>query len=306
MNTEIDRRHLLHSAAAMTVGAAVGTVSSGCATPAGAGGIKTPFEVPDTYVPVAGTDLIFPVRRIHCIGRNYAAHAREMGSDPTRESPFFFQKPTDAIQNITPGTVADHPYPTLTKNDHYEVELVAALHRGGRGIPVASAQDPRYACALGLDMTRRDLQRPSGDEKKPWEIGKSFDRFAPIGPLHLASRTGPFENGSIWLKVNRQTKQESDLRNMIWGVAEQISRVSQAFELQPGDVIACHIDGRPDLSMRSSRKNRIGAKRFSCRVRRQRRPARLDAPPLSLGRQYRGRPSTSHDVRLISTDRMAR
>ncbi len=303
MNTEIDRRHLLHSA--MTMGAAVGTVSSGCAAPAGAGGIKTPFEVPDTYVPVAGTDLMFPVRRIHCIGRNYAAHAREMGSDPKREPPFFFQKPTDAIQNVTPGTVADHPYPTLTKNYHYAVELVATLHRGGRDIPVVIALGHVYAYALGLDMTRRDLQRSSGDDKKPWEIGKSFDHSAPIGPLHLASRTGPFENGSIWLKVNGQTKQAFDLRNMIWSVAEQFSRLSQALELQPSDFIACHFDGLPDLSVRSS-KSRIGAKRFSGRVRRQRRPARLDAPPLSLGRQCSSRPSTSHDVRLISTDRMAR
>ena len=265
-----NRRHALQTAAAMTVGAAVGTVTSGCAAPAppgAASGVKTPFVVPDTYVPIVGSDMMFPVRRIYCIGRNYAAHAREMGSDPTREPPFFFQKPTDAIQNVPPGTVADHPYPTLTKNYHYEVELVAALHKGGRDIPIDRALQHVYAYALGLDMTRRDLQRALGDEKKPWEIGKSFDRSAPIGPFHLASSTGPFEKGNIWLKVNGQMKQNSDLRNMIWSVAEQISRLSQAFELQPGDivysgtpenvgpvvrgdVIACHIDGLPDLSVK--------------------------------------------------------
>ena len=265
--THPNRRHALQTAAAMTVGAAVGTVASGCAAPAVGSGVKTPFEVPDTYVPIAGSDMMFPVRRIYCIGRNYAAHAREMGSDPTREPPFFFQKPTDAIQNVPPGTVADHPYPTLTKNYHYEVELVAALHKGGRDVPVDKALDLVYAYALGLDMTRRDLQRALGDEKKPWEIGKSFDRSAPIGPLHLASRTGPFEKGNIWLKVNGQMKQNSDLRNMIWSVAEQISKLSAAFELQPGDiiyagtpenvgpvvrgdVIACHIDGLPELSVK--------------------------------------------------------
>ena len=261
------RRSALQTAATMAVGATVGTITAGCAAPGMASGVKTPFEVPDTYVPVAGSDMMFPVRRIYCIGRNYAAHSREMGSDPTREPPFFFQKPTDAIQNVPPGTVADHPYPTLTKNYHYEVELVAALSKGGRDIPVDKALDYVYAYALGLDMTRRDLQRALGDEKKPWEIGKSFDRSAPIGPLHLASKTGPFNKGNIWLKVNGTVKQNADLSQMIWSVAEQISKLSQAFELFPGDiiysgtpenvgpvvrgdVIACHIDGLPDLSVK--------------------------------------------------------
>ncbi len=163
--------------------------------------------------------------------------------------------------------MADHPYPPLTKNYHYEVELVAALSSGGRNIPTARALDCVYAYALGLDMTRRDLQRAMGDEKKPWEIGKSFDRSAPIGPLHLASRTGHFTQGNIWLKVNGQTKQNADLKQMIWNVAEQISRLSEAFELFPGDIvysgtpenvgpvvrgdtIECHIDGLPNLSVR--------------------------------------------------------
>ena len=147
------------------------------------------------------------------------------------------------------------------------VELVAALSVGGRSIPVARALDCLYAYALGLDMTRRDLQRAMGDEKKPWEIGKSFDWSAPIGPLHLARQTGHFDSGSIWLKVNGQVKQNTDLKQMIWNVAEQISRLSEAFELFPGDliysgtpenvgpvvrgdVIECHIDRLPNLSIR--------------------------------------------------------
>jgi fumarylpyruvate hydrolase len=264
--TTANRRQALRTAAAMTVGATVATVTSGCATTATTT-LKTPFVVPIVHVPIVGSAEVFPVRRIYCIGRNYAAHAREMGSDPTREPPFFFQKPTDAIQNVAPGAVADHPYPTLTKNFHYEVELVAALHKGGRDIPVERALEHVYAYALGLDMTRRDLQRAMGDEKKPWEIGKSFDRSAPIGPLHLASSVGHFEKGNIWLKVNGQTKQNSDLVNMIWSVAEQISKLSQAFELAPGDiiysgtpenvgpvvrgdVIECHIDKLPGLSVK--------------------------------------------------------
>ena len=261
----MDRRSLLNTSAAMSVGAFAGCALPGTATPTAAA--KTPFEVPGTTIAIADSELRFPVRRIYCIGRNYAEHAREMGSDPTREPPFFFQKPTDAIQNVAPGAAADHPYPTLTKNYHHEVELVAALHKGGRNIPAESALDHVYAYALGLDMTRRDLQRAMGDEKKPWEIGKSFDRSAPIGPLHLASRIGHLKQGAIWLKVNGKLRQNADLQQMIWSVAEQISKLSEAFELAPGDiiysgtpsnvgpvvrgdVIDCHIDGLPGLSVK--------------------------------------------------------
>jgi fumarylpyruvate hydrolase len=225
------------------------------------------FSVPQTTIPIAGSSERFPVRRIYCIGRNYAAHAREMGSDPTREPPFFFQKPTDAIQNVAVGEVADHPYPSLTKNYHYEVELVAALKSGGRNIPVEGALEHVYGYAVGLDMTRRDLQRAMGDEKKPWEIGKSFDRAAPIGPLHPADKVGHLAKGAISLAVNGQTKQNSDLTNMIWNVAEQISKLSEAFELKAGDiiysgtpenvgpvvkgdVILCKIAGLPDMSVK--------------------------------------------------------
>src|SRR5438046_1138706 len=166
------RRELLQAAAAL---AATGVATQTRAAADTAMTIRTPFEVADTFIPIAGSAEQFPVRRIYCIGRNYAAHAREMGSDPNREPPFFFQKPTDAIQIVPPGETIDHPYPSLTKNYHYEVELVAALAKGGRNIPVDRALDHVYAYTVGLDMTRRDLQRAMGDEKKPWEIGKSFD-----------------------------------------------------------------------------------------------------------------------------------
>lgn len=259
----MDRRDFFHSSALVTTGAIVG-----CATPGVAQQqVKSPFPVPATYIPIAGSDEMFPVRRIYCIGRNYAAHAREMGSDPTREPPFFFQKPTDAIQYVATGTVADHPYPTLTKNYHYEAELVAALGRGGRNIPLDKALEHVYGYTLGLDMTRRDLQRAMGDQKKPWEIGKSFDKSAPIGAIHKLAQTGHFTQGEIWLKVNGQTKQSANLNQMIWSVAEQIAKLSEAFELFPGDiiysgtpenvgpvvrgdVIEMHIDKLPQLSVK--------------------------------------------------------
>jgi len=258
----MDRRSLIETTATLGLGAL-----AGCALPGNAAKTaRTPFEVPGTFVPIVGSDMAFPVRRIYCIGRNYAAHAREMGSDPTREPPFFFQKPTDAIQNVAPGGIADHPYPTLTKNYHYEVELVAALHKGGLNISPANALECVYGYALGLDMTRRDLQRAMGDEKKPWEIGKSFDRSAPIGPIHPVALVGHMVQGSIWLKVNGQTKQSANLNQMIWNVAEQISKLSAAFELMAGDIIysgtpenvgpvlrgdriECHIDTLPNLSL---------------------------------------------------------
>ncbi len=256
------RRSLIGSSTSAAVGAL-----AGCALPGTAAGPGTPFAVPATYLPIVGSALQFPVRRVYCIGRNYAAHAREMGSDPSREPPFFFQKPGDAIQNVAAGTVADHPYPSLTKNYHYEVELVAALHQGGRNIAQAQALELVYGYAIGLDMTRRDLQRAMGDEKKPWEIGKSFDHSAPIGPLHRVGQTGHFSQGSIWLKVNGVVKQNANLNQMIWSVAEQIAKLSEAFELMPGDiifsgtpenvgpvlrgdVIDCHIDGLPNLGIK--------------------------------------------------------
>jgi 2-keto-4-pentenoate hydratase/2-oxohepta-3-ene-1,7-dioic acid hydratase in catechol pathway len=258
-----NRRDAMKTGAVATLAAL-----TGCATSKGmSSDMKSLFTVTQTMIPVAGSDAQFPVRRIYCIGRNYAAHAREMGSDPSREPPFFFQKPTDAIQFVAPDGVTNHPYPTLTKNYHYEVELVAALHKGGRSIPIDKALECVYGYALGLDMTRRDLQRGMGDQKKPWEIGKSFDRSAPIGPLHPATQIGHIKDGAIWLKVNGEIKQNANLNQMIWNVAEQISQLSEAFELMAGDiiysgtpenvgpvvkgdVIECHIDKLPNLSVK--------------------------------------------------------
>ena len=259
----MDRRNFFQGSALLSTGAMLGCATPGVAQQA----VKTPFAVPATYIPIVGADELFPVRRIYCIGRNYAAHAREMGSDPTREPPFFFQKPTDAVQYVATGTVADHPYPSLTKNYHYEAELVAAIGKGGRNIPLAKALEHVYGYTLGLDMTRRDLQRFMGDQKKPWEIGKSFDKSAPIGAVHKLAQTGHFTQGAIWLKVNGQTKQSANLNQMIWSVAEQIANLSEAFELFPGDiiysgtpenvgpvvvgdVIEMHIDGLPNLSVK--------------------------------------------------------
>ena len=256
----ITRRHLLQSAGAVAAGAVAGCATTAETTSAA----PMPFVVAGTSIPVVGTTERFPVRRIYCIGRNYAAHAREMGSDPTREPPFFFQKPTDAVQVVMPGTVGENPYPPLTKNYHYEVELVAALKAGGRNVSAAQALDLVYGYAVGLDMTRRDLQRAMGDEKKPWEIGKSFDRSAPIGPLHRVADIGHFTEGGIRLSVNGAVKQNANLNQMIWSVAEQISKLSEAFELRPGDIIysgtpenvgpvvrgdvmTAHIDKLPDL-----------------------------------------------------------
>jgi fumarylpyruvate hydrolase len=258
--TKIDRRAVLTTAAV----SAAAAVAAGT-TPAEAA--ATPlFAVAPVTIPIAGAAEVFPVRRIYCLGRNYAAHAREMGSDPTREPPFFFQKPTDAIQLVPADGSVDHPYPSMTKNYHYEVELVAALKSGGRDIPMASALDHVYGYAVGLDMTRRDLQRGMGDQKKPWEIGKSFDRSAPIGPIHPVSKTGHYTKGAIALSVNGTIKQKADLSFMIWSVAEQISKLSEAFELKAGDIIysgtpenvgpvvtgdtiLCTIEGLPTLSI---------------------------------------------------------
>jgi fumarylpyruvate hydrolase len=258
----VDRRTLLTSSALALAGAA----TSG--SPAAAQSEPKPiFAVPATTIPIVGEASVFQVRRIYCIGRNYAAHAIERGSDPNREPPFFFQKPTDAIQNVATGTVADHPYPSLTRNYHHEVELVAALKSGGTNIAAEQALDHVYGYALGLDMTRRDLQNGMAAEKKPWEIGKSFDHAAVLGPIHPASKTGHFTKGAISLAVNGVVRQNSDLDKMIWSVAEQIAKLSEAFELKAGDIIysgtpenvgpvvkgdvlLCKLDGLPDMSIR--------------------------------------------------------
>jgi fumarylpyruvate hydrolase len=188
-------------------------------------------------LPVAGTDDLFPVRRVYCVGRNYAAHAREMGGDPTREPPFFFMKPADALQPVAEGRTVDHPYPPKTGNYHFEIEMVVALAKGGRDIPVEQALDHVFGYAVGLDMTRRDLQDEAKQLRRPWELGKSADLSGPVGPIHPASRVGHPSNGSISLSVDGTIKQKADLSDMIWSVAEQIAYLSSYFELAPGDVI---------------------------------------------------------------------
>jgi fumarylpyruvate hydrolase len=183
-------------------------------------------------IAVAGTDKMFPVRRIWCVGRNYIEHIREMGQDE-RAPPFFFAKPADAIvQNG--GTV---PYPSLTKDMHHEVELVVALKSGGRNIPVSKANDCIYGYAVGIDLTRRDLQIASRDVKRPWEVGKAFDFSAPCGPLMPASKIGHPTKGRIVLKANGQVRQDGDLNQMIWNVPETISKLSEMVALVAGDII---------------------------------------------------------------------
>ena len=182
--------------------------------------------------PVQGSDAVFPVRRVYCIGRNYAAHAIEMGHDPDREPPFFFQKNPD---NLDFSGV--FPYPPRTSDVHHEVELVVALGKGGASIPVGQALDHVWGYAVGLDMTRRDLQGIAKDMGRPWEIGKAFERSAPMGPLRPVAEVGHPSAGRIALKVNGAVRQEGDLNQMIWKVPEMIAYLSDYFELAAGDVI---------------------------------------------------------------------
>jgi len=192
---------------------------------------------PPVTVPVAGTDDVFPVRRIYCVGRNYAAHAREMGFDPDREPPFFFCKPADAIVVALPGQTADFPYPPGTSNVHHEIELVLAIGRGGRNIPVETALEHVYGYAVGLDMTRRDLQFQLRDKGRPWDLAKAFDHSAPIGPLHRAATVPGVHEAAIWLQVDGADRQRSSVAHLIWSVAETVSYLSQYYDLVPGDLI---------------------------------------------------------------------
>jgi fumarylpyruvate hydrolase len=188
-------------------------------------------------VAVAGSDDQVAVRRVYCVGRNYAAHAREMGFDPDREPPFFFCKPTDAVVPVADGETLELAYPSQTSNYHYEAELVAVIGKAGADISVEHALEHVYGYAVGLDMTRRDLQMKMREMGRPWEIGKAFDRSAPIAPIHRVSDVGHFEQASIWLTVNGETKQKSDVSHLIWSVAETIADLSKLFRLEPGDVI---------------------------------------------------------------------
>jgi fumarylpyruvate hydrolase len=178
----------------------------------------------------------FPVRRVYCVGRNYAEHAQEMGFTG-REPPFFFMKPADSLVNVADGATGTMAYPTQTANLHHEVELVVAIGTGGRDIAAADAAKHIWGYAIGLDMTRRDLQNEMKKQGRPWEIGKAFDQSAPIGPLHPAATAGDLTRGAITLAVNGTVRQKGDLSELIWSVAETIEVISKSWALQPGDLI---------------------------------------------------------------------
>jgi fumarylpyruvate hydrolase len=190
-------------------------------------------------LPIVGTSDLFPVRRVYCVGRNYAAHAREMGFDPDREPPFFFCKPNDdaSVVPVPAGETVGIPYPGQTANYHYEAELVVLIGQGGRDIAVEEAAKHIYGYAVGLDMTRRDLQMRMREQGRPWEIGKAFDFSAPVGPVRRRADAGEIDSGAITLEVNGETRQKSDIRNLIWSVNEVIANLSTLFALQPGDLI---------------------------------------------------------------------
>jgi fumarylpyruvate hydrolase len=215
-----------------------------------------------TALPVRGSESRFPVRRVYCVGRNYAEHAIEMGGDPNKEPPFFFQKNPD---NLVAGK-AEFRYPSATKDVHHEIELVVFLSKGGENIPVDKALDHVFGYGVGLDMTRRDLQGEAKKMGRPWESGKAFEESAPVGEIVPASEIGHPEAGAIWLKVNGRNVQQGDLNQLIWKVPEAISYLSGLFRLAPGDVIMTgtpagvgpvkrgdellgHIDGIGDLKV---------------------------------------------------------
>jgi fumarylpyruvate hydrolase len=225
------------------------------------------FEpVSPPVVPIHGDDGVFPVHRIYCVGRNYEAHAREMGV-MTREAPFFFMKPADAVVAVADKSIGRIAYPGKTTNLHHEVELVVAIGKDGANIPLAQARDYVWGYAVGLDMTRRDLQQAAKDKRHPWECGKSFDQSAPIGSIHPAARTGMLTQGAVWLDVNGERRQTGDLSDRIWTVEEIIEHLSGLFALRRGDLIftgtpegvgpvqagdhmVCGIDGLGELSVR--------------------------------------------------------
>lgn len=213
-------------------------------------------------LPVAGADASFPVRRIYCVGRNYAAHAREMGHDPDREPPFFFAKPADSI--VPNG--GDVAYPVATKNLHPEIELVVALGAGGWNIPASEAKDCIFGYGVGLDLTRRDMQGVAKDMGRPWDLSKGFDNAAPMTAIRPVSEVGILETGTISLTVNGDLRQTGDLADMLWNVPETINYLSGLIELKPGDliftgtpggvaaiergdVLVGHVDGLDDLQV---------------------------------------------------------
>lgn len=212
------------------------------------------FVVPppaQSVIPVEG-GAEFPVRRIYCVGRNYAAHAREMGADPTREPPFFFMKPADTV--LPPGEPL--PYPPGTEDLHHEVELVVALERGGRNVPVEKALDLVYGYAVGLDMTRRDLQNAAKKAGRPWDMGKGFDHSAPCSAVRAAAKIGHPTKGAVTLSVNGVERQRGDLSDLIWSIPEMIAHLSRLMELRTGDLI---FTGTPEGVGSVGRGDRIDA-----------------------------------------------
>jgi fumarylpyruvate hydrolase len=191
---------------------------------------------PVVSVPVTGSAQRFPVHRIYCVGRNYEEHAKEMGFTG-REPPFFFMKPADAIVPVNAGETGQLPYPSLTANLHHEIELVLAIGKGGKNIAPADAAQHIFGYAVGLDMTRRDLQNEMKKHGRPWCIGKGFEHSAPIGPIVPAAQAGDVAHAAIWLQVNGAERQRSNVAQLTWSIAEVIAHLSSAWELQPGDLI---------------------------------------------------------------------
>jgi fumarylpyruvate hydrolase len=191
------------------------------------------FEVPSAPIAATTSGEGFPVRRVFCVGRNYAAHAREMGRDPDREPPFFFTKWAETV--VPSGTTI--AYPPETSNFHYEAELVVAIGKGGRNIAVEAALDHVYGYATGLDMTRRDLQLTAREQGRPWDTGKNVEQSSPLGPIHPAGEIGHPDSGAITLTVNGETKQSADLADLIWPVADVIAFLSTLYRIEPGDLI---------------------------------------------------------------------
>ena len=189
-----------------------------------------------TSVPVAGRTERFPVRRVYCVGRNYEEHAKEMGFTG-REPPFFFLKPADAVVPVEAGATGTIAYPPLTKNLHHEIELVVAIGTGGKNILAADAHKHIFGYAIGLDMTRRDLQNEMKKQGRPWCIGKAFDQSAPIGPITPVAAAGDVVNAEIYVQVNGADRQRSNVSKLIWNIGETIEHLSAAWELQPGDLI---------------------------------------------------------------------
>lgn len=192
--------------------------------------------VPPAVIPVVGSAALFPVHRIYCVGRNYVEHAIEMGGTG-REQPFFFMKPADAVFPVAYAEVAELPYPDMTEDFQYELELVAAIGKTGKNIAAVDAMQYVWGYAIGLDMTRRDLQADAKSLRRPWDTGKAFEQSAPIGPIHPAAEIGAPGNRAIQLSVNGQVKQKSTVDKLIWSLEEMIAYLSQYFTLQPGDLI---------------------------------------------------------------------